>query len=168
MNAEYKYQYTKKQIKDLSACRDRLVVIVVVLEMCVPMIISLLFALFLYIAKKGYVDIYSGDIYSWFGPITIGAWIIWPVVWILLLIYCFFFANVSESFRHSDSKQRILIDDKQAILTIETKNGTIEEKFYIKKIRQKKHYLIVYKNICNYVMIPIDVVNETNEKELAE
>ncbi len=166
MNMEYNYQYTKKQIKDLSVRRDRPIVITVVLEICVPMIIRVLFEVLLYIADKSTTGYFKTAVYDWFIPITKCCWMLWPIVWLALLVYCCFFTNTSESFRHSDSKQRIKINERQATLSIDTKNGSIEEKFFVKKIRRKKHYLIVYKNLHDFVMIPIEVVNKETVKEV--
>lgn len=166
MTSNYSYHYSKKQIKDMSSRRERPIVIGIVLEICVPMIIGSVFVILLSIAKKYNIGSLENFVYDWLKPVTITCWTLWVVGWAVLLVYGFYFMNDSESMLHSDAAQNIQINNKQAILTIYSKNGTIQERFYIKRIKRKKHYLIVYKNLHNFVMIPIEVVNHATVKEV--
>lgn len=166
MTANYSYQYTKRQIKDMTYRRERPVVIGAVFEICVPVINGLVAILLLLISKNYNLGSLESSLYDWFNSVTIACWIIWVIVWVVLLVYLFYFLNKSESVLHSDAAQNIQINERQAILTIYSKNGTIQESFFVKRIRRKKHYLIVYKNLHNFVMIPIEVVNQETVKEV--
>lgn len=164
MNANYTFRYSKKQVKDIKSRRTKPFMIGLLFNVCVPSIISLVLGtIYLIAIKINNLDL-RDLVFDVERPITIIVGTLWLVIWFVAVVYMFFFANESESYHHSDSEQTIHINDKQAILTINSKNGVIQEKFFIKK-KQKKNYLVIYKNIRNFVQVPIEVVSQIDEKE---
>ncbi len=168
MNANYTFRYSKKQVKDIKSRRTKPFMIGLLFNLCVPTIISLVLGT-IYLIAVNINDLNLRDlVFDVERPVTIIVGTLWLVIWFVAVVYMFFFANESESYHHFDSEQTIQINDKQAILTINSKNGVIQEKFFIKKIKQKKNYLVIYKNIRNFVQVPIEVVSQIDEKENAK
>lgn len=165
MIANYTFQYSKKQLKDIKDRRSKPVVVGVLFNLCVPAVISLILGALYLIAMRISNSHLRNFVFDCERPLVIYFGSLWLVIWLVVFIYMFFFANESESYYHADSEQTIQINDKQAILTINSKNGVIQEKFFVKKIKQKKNYLVIYKSIRSFVQVPIDVVNQASEKE---